>query len=131
MARRIFSHRGVRAATALVLVLLLLAAWHYWTIVSSLSDARAHLLDIEEHLSDIGLDLMSEDLARTQAPLTAAERDLGRARTHLEQSRQPPEREEKPRHERDSECTADRPAAHGATANVRLRENAWHTPSIA
>ena len=83
MFRRILSHRGVLAAIATVLVLLLLASWHYWTIVSSLSDARAQLLDVEEHLSDIGLDLTSEELAHTQAPLAAAGRDLGRARTHL------------------------------------------------
>jgi hypothetical protein len=84
MRRAIRAHKRLTAFLAVAVPLVLvLAAWHYWTLYSSLADARAQLLSAQARLSDVGLNLTDADLAVAREQLRAADANLRRADDHL------------------------------------------------
>lgn len=81
--------RGKTASRITVILVFVLsaaagvAAWHYWTIYTSISSARDDLLAVQRRLSDVGLNLKQGDLLLARRDLRSAERRLDDARSHL------------------------------------------------
>ena len=62
---------------------LLVAGWHYYTLYSSVINARADLLHAQAQLDDAGLEVRSEDVRTARGKLKSAQENITRARAHM------------------------------------------------
>lgn len=84
MRQAILRHQRLFVLSAVLIpVALLLAGWHYWTLYSSMREAREDLLSVQARLSDVGLNLSDADLAVARERIDSADGNVARAKTHM------------------------------------------------
>jgi hypothetical protein len=68
---------------ALASAALLFGTWHYWTLFTSLQEARSEILAVRADMAQLDPKVSGADLARAQAHADRADRAVTRARAHF------------------------------------------------